>query len=177
MAIRKNTTEPSEPVNSDQADAQEAARQAQGAPEAAAGPTAGELEERTVEAEARAEAAERDRDAMREEFTELKRQMAALMAAQRRARVQEPQSGDSAQEAGAQEGDPVFDENAPHGTVVGDTEVAFVQDGHQFGRDRRYIATEKQRGVPRAFNPRLVGQVKPRPGTRLADGLEGLRDQ
>jgi hypothetical protein len=174
MAIRKNTTEPQEPVNSEQADAQEAAREAQSVATVPAGPTAGELEERTVEAEARAEAAERDRDAMREEFTELKRQMAALMADRRRARPADPVPElDGAPE----EGVPVFDENAPHGTVVGDPDVAYVQDGHQFGRDRRYLATERLRGVPRAFNPRLVGQVKPRPGTRAVDGLEGFRDQ
>jgi hypothetical protein len=57
---------------------------------------------------------------------------------------------------------PVLDEDQPYGTVTGDSEVGYVQNGHQFSRDRRYLATEKYRGVPRAFNPRLVGVVRPK---------------
>lgn|ERR1700679_1985000 len=66
--------------------------------------------------------------------------------------------------AEAVEGDePLFDPDEPHGIVTGDSEVGFVQNGHQFSRDKRYLATEKYRGVPRAFNPRLVGVVRPKP--------------
>jgi hypothetical protein len=62
--------------------------------------------------------------------------------------------------------DPIFDEDAPHGIVVGDSEVAYVQNGHQFGRDRHYLQTEKHRGSPKAFDPRKVGLVRrPKPVT------------
>ena len=59
---------------------------------------------------------------------------------------------------------PVFNEEAPFGQVWGSTEVAFVQNGHQFGHDKAYLRTEPNRGVPRPFNPRLVGFVRrPKP--------------
>jgi hypothetical protein len=69
--------------------------------------------------------------------------------------------------AGLDEGaEPVFDPDAPHGVVWGDTEVAYVQNGHQFSHDRRYLRTEANRGVPRPFNPKLVGFVRrPKPLT------------
>ena len=105
------------------------------------GPSVGELEEQNEE--------------LRNELALLKEQVALLLAASATTKKVEvkavPQSGDT----------PVFDEDSPHGIVVGDSEVAFVQNGHQFGRDRRYLATEVHRGVARAFNPRLVGVVKP----------------
>jgi hypothetical protein len=63
--------------------------------------------------------------------------------------------------------EPIFLEDEPHGVVTGDSEVGFVQNGHQFSRDKRYLATEKYRGVPRAFNPRLVGVVRPKPAPNL----------
>lgn len=58
------------------------------------------------------------------------------------------------------EGDePLFDPSEPHGVVTGDSEVGYVQNGHQFSRDRRYLATEANRGVARPFKPGLVGVV------------------
>lgn len=68
---------------------------------------------------------------------------------------------------------PVFDPDEEHGTVWGDTEVAYVQCGHQFGRDRRYIRSEENRGSPKAFNPRLIGVVK----LKSATVLDGFRDK
>ena len=59
-------------------------------------------------------------------------------------------------------GEPLFDEAEPHGLVVGDSDVAFVQNGHQFGRDKRYLRDEPK-GSPKAFNPKLVGVVRLRP--------------
>jgi hypothetical protein len=59
------------------------------------------------------------------------------------------------------DGEPVFDESEPHGLVVGDSDAAFVQNGHQFGRDKKYLRDEPK-GSPRAFNPKLVGLVRPR---------------
>lgn len=55
---------------------------------------------------------------------------------------------------------PIFKEDEPHGVVTGDSEVGYVQHGHQFGRDKEYIATEPNRGTGRPFNPRLVGVVR-----------------
>jgi hypothetical protein len=60
-----------------------------------------------------------------------------------------------------EDGDPIFDEAEPHGIVVGDSEVAFVQGGHQFGRDKKYLRDEPK-GSPKAFNPKLIGVVRPR---------------
>lgn len=60
-----------------------------------------------------------------------------------------------------EDGDPIFDETEPHGIVVGDSLAAFVQNGHQFGRDKKYIGDEPK-GSPKAFNPKLVGLVRPR---------------
>jgi hypothetical protein len=60
-----------------------------------------------------------------------------------------------------EDGEPIFEESEPHGIVVGDSEVAFVQGGHQFGRDRKYLRDEPK-GSPKAFNPKLVGVVRPR---------------
>lgn len=166
-----------EAVNSEQLEALERQRESQGEPETQArapGPDVGELEERTVEAENRADAAERKNAELGAELQILKEQIAALMRGAR-----SPQQQPDAPSAGAYQVDgaePVFEETEPHGIVVGDTEVAYVQDGHQFGRDRRYLRTEKHRGVPRAFNPRLVGWVKPRPNQAAIDALDGFRD-
>lgn len=59
-----------------------------------------------------------------------------------------------------EDGDPIFDETEPYGLVVGDSDAAYVQDGHQFGRDKRYLRDEPK-GSPKAFNPKLVGVVRP----------------
>ena len=72
-------------------------------------------------------------------------------------------------EALAEEGDeeaaealdqPVFDEDEPYGLVVGEHEAMYVQNGHEFGKDKRYLRTEKNLGTPRAFDPRKVGMVR-----------------
>lgn len=58
---------------------------------------------------------------------------------------------------------PVLIEDESYGIVTGDSDVGYVQNGHQFSRDKRYLREEIHRGVPRPFNPRLVGVVrKPR---------------
>lgn len=112
--------------------------------DAASGPTLEEMAERQLNLE--------------KENAILRQQVEALLkATQARA-----QKDEDAPEPGPQPGEPIFDESLPHGTVVGDTEVAYVQDGHQFGRDRRYLRTERHRGSPRPFNLKLVGVVKPR---------------
>jgi hypothetical protein len=59
-----------------------------------------------------------------------------------------------------EDGDPIFDESEPFGLVVGDSDAAYVQGGHQFGRDKRYLRDEPK-GSPKAFNPKLVGVVRP----------------
>jgi len=75
------------------------------------------------------------------------------------------------------DGQPVFDEDQPHGVIYGDTEVAYEQDGHQFGRNRAYLRTlpTKLRGCQRPFNPRLVGFVRPRPNQKAVDALDWVR--
>jgi hypothetical protein len=163
MATKK-TTAP-EPLNSEQL----------AAIEAVTGASAGELEERTVEAETRADAAERRAGELESELAKLQTQVAALMRANASARSARRDELADVQPLDA-EGLPVFDESTSHGVVVGDTEVAYVQNGHQFSRDKKFIATEQHRGVSRAFNPRLVGYVKPRPGAAVVDSLDGIRD-
>lgn len=60
--------------------------------------------------------------------------------------------------------DPVFNPDEEHGIVVGDGDAAYVQNGHQFGRDQQYLRTEPNRGVGKAFDPRKVGLVRrPKP--------------
>lgn len=169
------TRPPTEPVNSEQADALEIAQEPATPPQLDPGPTVGELEERAADAEDRAAAAETKAASFAEEMRILKDQIAQLMRAQRAAGVARSApievfptsaSGDA----------PVFDDQEPYGLVVGDSEIAYVQNGHQFDRARRYLATEELRGVPRPFNPRLIGVTKPRPGQNLGDGLADFRD-
>lgn len=80
-------------------------------------------------------------------------ELAALRAKPRAAEPNPPKRNE--------DGEPLFDEAEPHGIVVGDSEVAFVQNGHQFGRDKKYLRDEPK-GSPKAFNPKLVGVVRPR---------------
>lgn len=80
-------------------------------------------------------------------------QLAQLQAKPRAAEPNQPKRNE--------DGNPIFDESEPHGIVVGDSLVAFVQNGHQFGRDKKYLADERI-GSPKAFNPKLVGVVRPR---------------
>lgn len=169
-----------EPVTSEELEAQEAvlakAPQEPGPQSSAPGsPTPGELEERAQEAENRAEAAERRVFSLEEEMRILRDQMAMLLRATRTPQLQPDAAGKTAPENGLAV--PVFDEEMPHGLVVGDTEVAYVQDGHQFGRDKKYLRTEaKNMGCGRPFNPRLIGWVKPRPN-QSPDALDGFRDR
>jgi len=93
----------------------------------------------------------------------LKNQAAQLMARLERLEArQEGHAVDPKEDTTLQGETPVLDLTEPHGIVVGDTAVAFVQNGHQFGRDRQYLATEKHRGSPKAFRPHLVGVLTPR---------------
>jgi hypothetical protein len=175
----KNTRAPAEPVNSEQLEGLEAASAAQapdpGQTPPAPGPSVGELEERAAEAEDRAAAAETRAFSLEQEMTALKEQVALLMRAQRAAGV--PRSAPIEVFPGqAAAGTPVFDEDEPYGLVVGDSEIAYVQNGHQFDRAKNYLATEEHRGVPRPFNPRLIGVTKPRPGQNAIDGLADFRD-
>jgi len=185
MATGKRT---SEPVNSQQLEEAEAERQAQApkppehkdaaqasAEAVSAGPSMGELEERTVMAEERAEAAERANAQLQEQLAQLQAQMAQLASAMRRpGQATEGFSRGSIEELA--DGEPVFREDEPHGVVIGDVEVAYVQNGHQFGKDHKYLRTERHHGAGRPFNPRMVGWVRPRPGQVLRDALEGFRD-
>lgn len=171
------TRAPTEPVNSEQAEALENAQEPAAPPQLAPGPTVGEIEERAADAEDRAAAAETRAASFEEEMRILKDQISQLMRAQRAAGV--PRSAPIEvfpQGAAGADSAPVFDQDEPYGLVVGDSEIAYVQNGHQFARDRRYLATEEQRGVPRPFNPRLIGVTKPRPGQQLGDGLADFRD-
>ena len=182
MALPKNTKRPDEPVNSEQVEAAERERAAQAAQEpatpplAAPGPSVGELEERAVEAEERAQAAELRAAEFAEEMRILKDQIAQLMRAQRAAGVARSSPIEVMPQAGNRQDVPVFDEEEPYGLVVGDAVVAYVQHGHQFARDRSYILTEEHRGSPRNFNPKLIGVTKPRPGAQAADPLADFRD-
>jgi hypothetical protein len=184
MALPKTTKPPAEPVNSEQAAALEASEQAgQTTAKAAAappgipdGPTAGELEERAAEAEDRAAAAETRAFSLETELEELKAQVALLMRAQRAAGVPRAAPIAPLSEQLARGEAPVFDEEEPYGIVVGDPLIGYVQHGHQFARDNTYIATEEHRGSPRAFNPRLIGATKPRPGLSAPDPLADFRD-
>ena len=123
------------------------------APSAAVGTGAldlsGELEESRAEVEDLAA-----------ENTLLKARLAAIDAelAQLRSKPKAPEPNQTKRN---EDGDPIFDETEPHGIVVGDSDVAFVQNGHQFGRDKKYLRDEL-RGSPKAFNPKLVGVVRPR---------------
>jgi hypothetical protein len=166
MANAPKSKLPTEPVNSEQLDAM--------MEQAPAATTSGEVEEKIAEAELRAEGAERRAEALASELETLKAQVAVLMRAARTPQARP----DIVLEAGRVVGpEPVFDENEPYGTVVGDPSIGFVQGGHQFDLSRKYVATEVNRGCARPFNPRLVGLTKPRPGQTLSDALAGIRDQ
>lgn len=118
------------------------------------GPTVGELEERAIDLE-------NENAELKASVQRLEAMMERLMAAQGVAGA--AISGKAASPRGTlPDGTPapVFDPEEPHGIVVGDSDVAYVQNGHEFGRDRQYLRTDPNRGVPRAFNPRLVGVVK-----------------
>jgi hypothetical protein len=181
MAPPRNAP-PAEPVNSEQLDALEAVKATQAAAQPAAaaqappGPSTGELEERAAEAEDRAAAAETRAFSLEAEMEEMKAQIALLMRAQRQAGIPRATPIEVMQQEGNRGAEPVFEDDEPYGLVVGDPDIAYVQHGHQFGRDRRYIATEEHRGSPRAFNPRLIGVTKLRPGLQAADPLADFRD-
>jgi hypothetical protein len=109
----------------------------------------GELEEALAE-----------KDDLASENTLLKARLAAIDAELAALRAK-PRAAEPNQPKRNEDGEPIFDETEPHGIVVGDSDVAFVQAGHQFGRDRKYLRDEPK-GSPRAFNPKLVGVVRPR---------------
>jgi hypothetical protein len=192
MASRKT----SEPVNSEQLNEQEREREGMEpengspTPSPTAGPTDGELEERTAEAQERAGAAELRAEAAEQRAGSLEVEMAELRRIlERLTRQVEAKSTDRSR-AEARSALFEIDDNAdnavvldfdrPYGTIVGDVNLGFEQDGHHFGHDRQYVRSlpMKLRGCGRPFNPRLVGHVKPRPGlTRTPDVLEGFREE
>jgi hypothetical protein len=192
----RKITAAAEPVNSEQLEkeereqrqdpeADEPAAGSPAAPSTAAEPTLGEFEERAAEAEERAGAAEQRAEAaegrvatLEEEMAELKRTLNKLLRAEKAksadARAAEHVSFEIEDEQGF-----FLDMDRPYGVIVGDVELGYEQDGHQFGHDRKYVRSlpTKLRGCGRPFNPRLVGHVKPRPGLARADQLDGIRDR
>jgi hypothetical protein len=54
---------------------------------------------------------------------------------------------------------PRLDMDMPYGTVIGDSEAGFVQNGHRFTKDRRYLC-EEPKGVGKPFNIKMLGLVK-----------------
>jgi hypothetical protein len=54
---------------------------------------------------------------------------------------------------------PRLDLDMPYGTVIGDAEAGYVQNGHRFAKDRRYLC-EEPKGVGKPFNIKMLGLVK-----------------
>lgn len=54
---------------------------------------------------------------------------------------------------------PRLDMDMPYGTVIGDSDAGFVQNGHRFAKDRRYLC-EEPKGVGKPFNIKMLGLVK-----------------
>ena len=54
---------------------------------------------------------------------------------------------------------PRLDMDMPYGTVIGDAEAGYVQNGHRFAKDRRYLC-EEPKGVGKPFNIKMLGLVK-----------------
>jgi hypothetical protein len=54
---------------------------------------------------------------------------------------------------------PRLDLDMPYGTVIGDADAGFVQNGHRFAKDRRYLC-EEPKGVGKPFNIKMLGLVK-----------------
>jgi hypothetical protein len=106
------------------------------------------------------EEANAENDDLRSQNTLLQARLAAIDAELAAIRAK-PRADEPNQPKRNEDGEPIFEENEAHGIVVGDSDVAFVQAGHQFGRDKKYLRDEPK-GSPRAFNPKLVGVVRPR---------------
>jgi hypothetical protein len=54
---------------------------------------------------------------------------------------------------------PRLDLDMPYGTVIGDADAGYVQNGHRFSKDRRYLC-EEPKGVGKPFNIKMLGLVK-----------------
>lgn len=55
---------------------------------------------------------------------------------------------------------PRLDLSMPYGTIIGDVgEAGYVQNGHRFSKDRRYMC-EEPKGVGKPFNLAMLGLVK-----------------
>lgn len=54
---------------------------------------------------------------------------------------------------------PQLDMSMPYGTVIGDAEAGYVQNGHRFTKDRRYLC-EEPKGVGKPFNIKMLGLVR-----------------
>jgi hypothetical protein len=100
-----------------------------------------------------------ENDDLRSENELLKARLAAIdvQLAELKAKPKAPEPNQGKVD---EDGDPIFDEAESFGLVVGDSDAAYVQNGHQFGRDKRYLRDEPK-GSPKAFNPKLVGIVRP----------------
>jgi len=59
----------------------------------------------------------------------------------------------------APEWPPVFYLDEPYGDVMGDPKVRYVQEGHQFGPDGRYVG-EEPAGTPPPFDPHAIGRPR-----------------
>lgn len=54
---------------------------------------------------------------------------------------------------------PRLDMTMSYGIVVGDPDAGYVQNGHRFSKDRRYLCDEPK-GVGKPFNLKMLGLVK-----------------
>jgi len=54
---------------------------------------------------------------------------------------------------------PRLDLNVPYGTIIGDKDAGYVQNGHRFSHDRKYLC-EEPKGVGKPFNIKMLGLIK-----------------
>jgi hypothetical protein len=54
---------------------------------------------------------------------------------------------------------PRLDLTVPYGTVIGDKEAGYVQNGHRFSHDRNYLC-EEPKGTGKPFNIKMLGLIK-----------------
>lgn len=54
---------------------------------------------------------------------------------------------------------PRLDFDQSYGVVIGDPDAGYVQNGHRFSKDKRYLC-EEPKGVGKPFNIKMLGLVK-----------------
>ena len=54
---------------------------------------------------------------------------------------------------------PYLDLSQSYGVVIGDDPAGYVQNGHRFSKDRKYLG-EEPKGVGKPFNIKMLGLVK-----------------